>query len=356
MVITFSIIMTVAYILVLSVPAPEMQPDLGGEQTIRMQQLEARGRNDPIMTQYVRWLRNIFPHRVTEFVLDVNGQQIPILSDGGYQLHDASGTPLYETTRSWNAWDWGISDLRGQRPVIEVVAPHIPFTVVLNLYSLMIAMPIGIALGIWAAVKKNKLTDHIISTAVMIFISVPMFIFGIFIQYTLGFRLTASLGLPLQVASLAEAGGFWTWTMFRSMIMPITAMCFGTIAGMTRMLRAELTEALTSEYMLLARAKGLTKNRAIRTHALKNAMVPIIPGILASFIGVLGGSVVIEQIFSVPGMGRLFLNAFQGFGQGPDTDLYLFMLAFYIVIGLVAQIITDLSFGFIDPRIRMGQR
>ena len=130
------------------------------------------------------------------------------------------------------------------------------------------------------------------------------------------------------------------------------ALSFGSVAGLCRFTRAELTESLTSEYMLLARAKGLTRSQATIRHALKNAMVPILPSIIGSFVGILGGSMIIEQIFSIPGVGRLYIQSI----TLRDYDVFMIDTIFYTLIGLLAGIVVDISYGFIDPRIRMGEK
>ncbi len=248
-------------------------------------------------------------------------------------------------------WDWGTSwYIQYREPAWNLLVNRLPPTVLVNLYSTIFSIPIGIALGIYAAVKKNKWQDSFISTAVMVFVSVPPYVYAFLVQYFLYFKLDL---LPLQVYSLADAGGSWfTGKMFVSMIPPILALSFGTIAGMCRFTRAELTETLTSDYMLLARTKGLTRSQATSRHALKNAMVPILPMIIASFVGVLSGSFVIEQIFAIPGVGQLFLQSINLF----DYDVFMMDCVFYVFIGLLAGIVIDLSYGFIDPRIRMGER
>ena len=141
------------------------------------------------------------------------------------------------------------------------------------------------------------------------------------------------------------------WKMFKSMIAPVLALSFGQIAGLCRFTRAELTETLTSDYMLLARTKGLTRAQATSRHALKNAMVPILPMIISTFIGVLAGSFVIEQIFSIPGVGQLYMMSIRLF----DYDVFMMDMIFYTFISLLAGIVVDISYGFIDPRIRMGE-
>jgi len=109
---------------------------------------------------------------------------------------------------------------------------------------------------------------------------------------------------------------------------------------------------LTSDFMLLARAKGLTKRQATVRHAMRNAMVPILPMIIGEFASVLSGSLIIEQIFGVPGVGALYLSSINLL----DYDVFLFVGMFYTLIGLSASILIDLSYGFIDPRIRMGAK
>ena len=123
-----------------------------------------------------------------------------------------------------------------------------------------------------------------------------------------------------------------------------------SIAGFTRYTRAELTEVLTSDFMLLARAKGLTRTQATINHALRNSMVPIFPMIVGEFISILGGSLIIENIFAVPGVGKLYLTSIQKL----DYDVFMFVSMFYVVIGLVAALMVDLSYGIVDPRIRIG--
>jgi ABC-type dipeptide/oligopeptide/nickel transport system permease component len=140
--------------------------------------------------------------------------------------------------------------------------------------------------------------------------------------------------------------------MFLSMLPAVISMSFGSIAGYARSTRAELTEVLTSEFMLLARTKGLTKSQATVRHALRNAMVPIFPSIVGEFISVLSGSLIIEKIFSIPGVGGLYLTAI----NSKDYDFFMMLSMFYLLVSLVAGLVIDLSYGVIDPRIRMGEK
>lgn len=308
MLVVFFIIMTMCFILVKLLPMPEVATGSAG--LVELARREALGYNEPIMVQYGIFLKNVFTQ-----------------------------------------WDWGTSwKIDYMKPVGSVIATRLVPTVIINVYSIVLSIPIGIGLGIFAALKKNKWQDHVVSTLVMFFISVPSFVYAFILQYLVGFKLGA---FPLVVSSLYDAGGSWfSGTMFKSMVLPVFALSFGTIASLTRFTRAELTESLTSDYMLLARTKGLTKGQATVRHALKNAMVPILPTIISLFIGILSGAMIIEQIFAINGIGQLYLKAL----TLRDYDVFIATGMFYTIIGLSGTIIVDLSYGFLDPRIRMGER
>ena len=233
--------------------------------------------------------------------------------------------------------------------VWTVFVNRLPYTMVLNLSTIVISIPLGLALGIFAALKKNKWQDHLISTGVMVFVSVPSFIYAFLVQYILYFK----LGLFSAVTDVSV--GAWSWTFVRSAIPAILSMSFGTIAGFARYTRAELTEVLTSDFMLLARTKGLTKAQATVRHAMRNAMVPIFPMILGEFISIMSGSLIIEKLFTIPGVGELYLGAIQA-QPAPDYNFFMLLTVFYTFIGLAAGIVIDISYGIIDPRIRMGAR
>jgi oligopeptide transport system permease protein len=177
------------------------------------------------------------------------------------------------------------------------------------------------------------------------FISAPAFIIATLMQYFIAFRLGWG-----DIILAAETR--LNWARFRSMILPILALSFFPIANMGRLLRAELSEALTSDFMLLARAKGQTYAQAIIRHALRISCVPLLGVFLGMFIFILSGSLVIEEIFSIPGIARVMVRAI----NVHDYQLLLAILYFYIVISLLFSIIADIGLGIIDPRIRMGGR
>ena len=246
-------------------------------------------------------------------------------------------------------WNWGEGmTMYANQNVWDVLLQKLPYTVIVNLYSILIAIPLGLIFGVYAALKKNKWEDHVISTLVVVFISVPSYVYAFLVQYLLCFKLG---WFPLTVAS-RENASFFSWTMFVSMLPAVLSLGFGVVAGLTRYTRAELSEVLTSEYMLLARTKGLTKAQAIVRHAMRNAMVVIFPMILGEFIGIMSGSLIIEAIFSIPGVGQPYIASI----NSKDYNFFMALTFFYTFIGLLSSIVIDISYGFIDPRIRMGSK
>jgi len=306
MVMTFLIIITTCFVLVKLLPnIPAEQ--FGKDMAVILQRRELLGYNLPIMEQYFRFWK--------------------------YALKGFFGVSevLYLGQDVWS-----------------VFVNKLPFTVAVNIYSILFSIPLGLILGIIAALKKNTIIDHIISTGVMIVVSVPSFIYAFLVQYILYFK------LGWTSATMDATQGAFSWTGFVSMIPAILSMSFGTIAGFARYTRAELTEVLTSEFMLLARTKGLTKAQATVRHAMRNAMVPIFPMILGEFISIMSGSLIIEQMFSIPGVGKLYVNSIQA--TPPDYNFFMLLSAFYTLIGLTAGIVIDISYSIIDPRIRMGAK
>lgn len=275
-------------------------------------------------------------NRYRQGLTDIHGNPIPLIRQYGNFL-----------VRTLLGGNWGTSEkLYYGQDCLQVFLQKLPATVLVNTYASLLAVPLGLALGIYAALKKNQWQDHVISTGVMILVSVPSYVYAFLIQYLLCFRLQ---WFPLQMNAGTD---YFSVSMFRSMIPAVLALSLGSIAGYARFTRAELTEVLTSEYLLLARAKGLTRAQTTTRHALRNAMVPIFPTIIAEVVAVLGGSLIIESIFGVPGVGRLYVSSITAL----DYNFFMLLSAFYTLIGLAAGIVVDVSYGLIDPRIRMGSK
>lgn len=247
--------------------------------------------------------------------------------------------------KNFLSFDFGESiNLYPRRPVFEVIAEKVPLTLLLNIFSLIITIPTGIACGIAAALKKNTLADHAISTMVVFNVSVPSFVFASLLQYFLAYKLGwFPILLDLKAAFMSPAQ-LW------SMVLPVLALSFGGIATITRYMRAELFEALSSEYMLLARAKGLTQLQATVRHALRNSFIPLCNVIVPMFMSVLSGSMVVETIFNIPGLGSLMTSSI----STSDYYLTIAILFIYSLINLASVLVVDLSYGIVDPRIRIG--
>ena len=307
MCLTLLIITTMCFVLIKLLPLPAVR-EMGRDVNLILAKREAMGYNKPIMVQYYLFMKNVLLH-----------------------------------------WDWGVGEQMYEAlSVWDVMMSKLPYTVMVNLYSILFAIPIGLCFGIYAALKKNRWQDHVISTAVIVFISVPSYVYAFLVQYFLCFKFDL---FPLQLASQANAN-FFSWKMFHSMVPAILSLSFGVIAGLTRYTRAELSEVLTGDYMLLARTKGLTKAQATSRHAMRNAMVVILPMIIGEFIGILSGSMIIENIFGIPGIGNMFVASI----NVRDYNFFMAMIVFYTFIGLASGIVIDISYGLIDPRIRMGSK
>ena len=307
MFLTLFVIMTMCFVLIKLLPLPAIK-QMGRDVNLVLAKREQMGYNRPLMVQYYLFLKSVLTN-----------------------------------------WDWGVGEqMYTGLDVWTVLVQKLPYTVLVNLYSILIAIPLGLGLGILAALKKNHWQDHLISTLVVVFISVPSYVYAFLVQYILCFKLG---WFPLTLESLNNASLF-SGRMFISMMPAIISLGFGVVAGLARYTRAELSEVLTGDYMLLARTKGLTRAQAISRHAMRNAMVVILPMIIGEFIGILGGSLIIESIFMIPGIGSLYIMSI----NVRDYNFFMALTVFYTFIGLASGIIIDISYGFIDPRIRMGSK
>jgi oligopeptide transport system permease protein len=306
MILTFLVIATACFVLIKLLPLPAIK-EQGRDAALLLARREALGYGKPIFQQYFLYWKAIFR--------------------GDLGL----GEQMYV----------------GQE-VSTIIADKIPYTVTVNLYAILLAIPLGLALGIYAALRKGRWQDHAISTGVMVFISVPSYVYAFLVQYLLCYRFKL---FPLTAQSRQDVA-FFSGRMFHSMFPAVLSLAFGTVAALSRFSRAELAEALTGEYLLLARAKGLTRRQIVLRHALRNAMVPILPMILGEFVGILGGSLIIEGIFAIPGVGSLYTTAI----SLRDYNFFMALTFFYTLVGLLSSLLVDVSYGVIDPRIQIGER
>ena len=322
MLLTFLIIFSMCFVLIKLLPIPTNALP-GQDADVVIATLEGRG-----------WITNVQPGPNGTFTYD----RVPILIQYGNYIR-----------RIVTEGDFGLVTTYGEyvgMDIWEVFVSHLPPTVLINIYSTLIGVPIGLGLGILAALKKNKWQDQLINIFIILLISIPGIVLALMLQYVFCFKLG---WFPLMMSTSDD---YFSWEVFRSMIPAVFALCLGSIAGYARYTRAELSEVLTGDFMLLARTKGLTKKQAIFRHAMRNSMVVIFPSILSEFVSVLSGSLIIERMFGINGVGGLYLNSitFQ------DYDFFMLLSGFYTLVSLAAGIVIDISYGFIDPRIRMGAK
>lgn len=315
-------------------------------------------KNSWLVQQYTRGYKDMWLETEDLTILAMREQEIVVPNNAYFRDEESqyriyAPVPISRQYYIWayniiTEWDWGVSTrLWVNMPAFTVLATRMPVTLKLNFLALFVYIPLGFGLGILAALKKNKWQDNAISLGVMIFISIPNFVIMTVLVMTFGFQLE---WLPRQYPAQYIEG----WIQIKALVLPVLGLSFGAIAGLTRLTRAEITEVLTSEFLLLARTKGLTRAQATVRHAMRNSMVPLVPTVIGSFVGLLGGSVVIERIYGIPGTGTVFIQSLTR--NAYDYNVILVSTAFYTTIGLIAILLVDMSYGIVDPRIRMGAR
>ena len=234
--------------------------------------------------------------------------------------------------------------LRTGRPVGPELARRFPVTIQLALMGLLAAIAIGVPIGILAALRRGRLADYLATTFVLIGLSVPSFWLAILL--ILFFALRLGWLPPTGFISLGESLS----ENLRHMLLPALSLGLILAAASTRIVRSSLLEVLERQYIRTARAKGLRESAVVLRHALRNALIPVVTVIGLQFGTLLGGTVIIEQIFSLPGIGRY---ALEGINLRDYPVVQGAVLAIALAFVLV-NLFVDLCYGFIDPRIRYG--
>lgn len=241
--------------------------------------------------------------------------------------------------------NFGYSYQPGNQPVLDMILRRIPATLLLMTPALIIGATIGVSLGVLAALRPYSLLDNVMTVIAFFGISVP----GYFIAIILMFVFSAQLGW-LPVNGMWTAGGETglNWDLVRHMILPVTALAIFDIAGYMRYTRASMLEAINSDYVTTARAKGL-KQRAINLrHVFRNALLPLVTISGLQLPALIGGSFIIESLFTWPGLGLLGYNAI----LRRDYPVQMGVALFTALIVLAANLITDIAYTAVDPRIR----
>jgi len=237
--------------------------------------------------------------------------------------------------------DFGISIVQ-RRPVLKEIASRLPITFHLSILALIISIIIGIPAGVVCAIRRGKWADTILTILANAGITIPVFWLGIMLIYLFALKMG---WLPVQGYTSPFAD---FWKSLNQIIMPVFCLSIFSVSSITRQTRSSMLEVMRQDYIRTAWAKGLRERLIIMRHAIKNGLIPIVTLLGMSFSYIVGGSVLVENVFNIPGMGRLVVNSV--FVQDyPVVQGFVLMVA---VIVLLTNLIVDISYGWLDPRIR----
>ncbi|GGI43356.1 peptide ABC transporter permease [Paenibacillus marchantiophytorum] len=233
--------------------------------------------------------------------------------------------------------DLGASFQFPAHKVTDIIKQAFPSSLKLGLIAIVIAIVVGLTLGIIAALKHNKAGDYTAMFIAILGVSIPSFVLGPLLSYYVGVKWGI---LP---------AGLWKGPKY--VILPSLALSFGTIAILARLMRTSMLDVLNQDYIKTAKSKGLTNFSVVVKHTIRNAILPVITIIGPIFVNVITGTLVVEQIFSVPGLGKHFVSSV----YSNDYTMISGLTIFYSAILILVIFITDIVYGFVDPRIRLGK-
>ena len=297
---------------------------------------------------------HLAPGEPTDMQTDLNPKSSVEMRDRLRERYNLD-KPLYVQYGLWlkqvATLDFGESFAQDHRPVLEKVGERMPITILINVLSIAVILAAAVPIGILSAVRRNSLFDR--STTVFVFLgfAMPSFWLALLLMDYLGVR----LGL-FPVVGLKSIGydymssGMQVLDMAHHLILPVFVSAFGGLAGFSRYMRSNMLEVIRQDYILTARAKGLSERAVIYKHALRNALLPVITILGLSVPGLIGGSVIFETIFAIPGMGKLFYDGV----LMRDYPLIMGILVIGAVLTLIGNLLADISYALADPRIRKG--
>ncbi|HOJ43010.1 MAG TPA: ABC transporter permease, partial [Syntrophorhabdaceae bacterium] len=247
--------------------------------------------------------------------------------------------------------DFGISFASDRRPVIDKIKERIPITVSINLISMLLIFIIGIPIGIYCAKHKDTTIDKVLTAFVFAGYAAPTFWLALLLMMFFGVYLEWLPILGLKSFNFNELSFFEKIMDVAShLILPVCISAFGGLAGISRYMKSSLLEVLRQEYITTAYAKGLPEDMVLKKHALRNALLPVITIIGLSVPGLIGGSVIFESIFSIPGMGQLFYMSV----MARDYPTIMGILVIGAFLTLLGNLLSDILYAVADPRIRIG--
>jgi len=274
-------------------------------------------------------------------------------------LREAYGLdkPLHVQYWNWLSrlvrFDFGRSFSPDGRPVLSKIAERLPVTLLLNVVEMSIIVAMAVPIGVLSATRQYSVFDKVTTIFVFVGFATPDFWLALLLMILFGVQLG---WLPISgLRSLNwEYLSFWgqQTDFLAHLFLPIVVATFGGLAGFSRYMRQSMLEVVRQDYIQSARAKGLAERVVIGKHALRNAMLPIVTILGLSLPGLIGGSVIVESIFAIPGMGQLMVQAV--FER--DYPVIMGNLVIVAMLTLIANLLADLSYGLVDPRIRVGRR
>ena len=263
----------------------------------------------------------------------LNAQQKEILNEK-YGLNDPVALQYVNYLKNVVTGDFGNSFQYHNMPVWDLVKPRLIPSMEMGITAMVIGVVLGLVLGVAAATKQNTWVDYTTTIISVIAVSVPSFVLAVLLQYVFAVKLE---WFPV-------AG----WEGFSTAILPSLALSATVLATVARYIRAEMIEVLSSDYILLARAKGNSTLKVLFGHALRNALIPIITIIVPMLAGILTGTLTIENIFGVPGLGDQFVRSI----TTNDFSVIMATTILFSTLFIVSIFIVDILYGVIDPRIR----
>jgi peptide/nickel transport system permease protein len=249
--------------------------------------------------------------------------------------------------------DFGRSLQPDGRPVLAKIGERLPITLFLNVVEMFIIIALSVPIGVLSATRQYSLFDKATTVFVFVGFATPDFWLALMLMILFGVQLG---WLPIsQLRSPNwEYMTFWAQQLdfLSHLLLPIFVAVFGGLAGFSRYMRQSMLEVVRQEYIQTARAKGLPEGVVIGKHALRNALLPVVTILGLSLPGLIGGSVIIESVFAIPGMGQLMVQAV----YARDYPVVMGNLVIVAVLTLVANLCADIAYGLVDPRIRLGAR
>lgn len=296
MIVALFVLASATFFLMKVIPGNPFQSERNVPKAIQERLYEMYGLNDPLWQQYLNYLNNL--------------------------IHG----------------DLGMSMKQNYVTVTSIIGDGFKASAQLGLVAIIFSVVVGVILGIIAALNHRKFLDSFTIFIAVLGVSIPNFVVGSLLQYVFGVKLRW-----FNVAGLNE------WTDF---VLPVIALSFLPMAFIARLTRSSMLEVLTADYIKTARSKGLAGRVILVRHALRNAIMPVVTYVGPMTANIITGSVVVEQIFGIGGLGKFFVNSI----TNRDYTLIMGLTLFYAIILMVARFLTDVAYGFIDPRIKLTRK